>query len=204
MHEYSIDKHPKVKIVFWIALLAITSTPIVVKWLNVAASWANVGTISLSSGAIFYFIYRIFDKWAWRISWVRRLLLVPDLNGVWNCAGVTLQQGDEKPNKNWTSTITVVQSWSKIIIRLKTESSESHSTSAAVVHEVGNGFRLRFSYQNTPKAQRPELKPHAGFCEIVFDQELKTGEGEYFTNHQRLTHGTMKLQRGDNSNVCST
>jgi hypothetical protein len=195
MHEYSIDKHPKVKILFWFALLAIATTPIVIKMLNFAASWTSMGTISFSSSALFYVIYLLFDKWGWRISWFRKIFLVPDLNGNWNCHGLTLRQGEESPNKEWDSSITIVQSWSKIIVHLKTQTSQSQSTSASVVHEDGNGYRLRFSYSNTPKSGNDELRPHAGFCEILFDKEIKNGDGEYFTNHQRLTFGTMKLTK---------
>ena len=90
-----------------------------------------------------------------------------------------------------------MQSWSRIIVHLKTETSDSRSTSAAVVHEEASGYRLRFSYWNTPKAENAELRPHAGFCELLFDSEIATGEGEYFTNHQRLTFGSMKLTRKD-------
>lgn len=82
-----------------------------------------------------------------------------------------------------------------MVIRLKTRTSESFSQSAAVIHEDGNGYRLRFTYTNTPKPDEQELRPHIGHCELLFGPDLNYGEGEYFTNHQRLTHGTMKLTR---------
>lgn len=148
----------------------------------------------VSAGTVFAALYWILDRFAWRWSWIGKLLNVPNISGEWDCKGQTIER-DGSPNYQWTGKITIVQTWDKIRVRLKTTQSGSNSNSAALICDDTDGYRLFFSYKNDPRIEETELKSHRGFAEIVFDKNLKKGDGEYFNGHGRFTFGTMQLTR---------
>src|SRR5690625_2471433 len=127
MHDYSIDRHPKEKILFVLALIAMTITP----WVNDAFSgianavdvqlgWVAVPAVLVPTFLGFILLYLIFDRHLWRVPWLRRFLLVPDLNGEWECQGVTVIRNSAEVEFKWQAIVTIRQSWSKMIIVLRT------------------------------------------------------------------------------------
>ncbi|WP_245515755.1 hypothetical protein [Oharaeibacter diazotrophicus] len=148
----------------------------------------------VGAGAVFAVLYWLLDRYAWRWTVIGKLLKVPDLNGNWSCKGKTVKT-DTNPGYEWDAYITIVQSWDKIRVRLKTAQSGSNSVSAALVCDEADGYRLFYSYKNDPHIGETELRSHRGFAEIVFAKDLQTGDGEYFNGYGRYTFGTMKLQR---------
>lgn len=60
--------------------------------LNGFTGWNSGGT---SAMACFFALHFIFKKFLWKNVWIRRWLLVPDLNGEWECQGMaTTRDGD--------------------------------------------------------------------------------------------------------------
>ena len=120
MHDYSIDNHPKEKILFGLAFIAITAAPI----LNVAVN-AGLAAVEALAGipaapvtaipvfSVFVGIYQPFNRKLWKWAWVRKFLLVPDLNGEWVCKGETKLKNGEKADSQWEGKIVVTQSWGK-------------------------------------------------------------------------------------------
>lgn len=158
---------------------------------------SNVPPILLSlllTGIMFWALYLIFSRYAWRWPILSRLLLVADVSGEWSCNGRTLDN-DGSVKFEWSGTITILQSWDKIRVRLKTQQSESLSIAAAFVVEGGDGFRLLYHYQNQPRIGEPELGAHRGFCDLLFDRKLQSAEGDYFNGFGRVTFGRMSLTR---------
>jgi hypothetical protein len=119
---------------------------------------------------------------------------VPNLAGEWACSGQTINP-DGTLGQAWQANIIILQSWDKIRVRLRTGQSGSDSIAAALICDEDEGFRLLYNYRNTPKIGEIDLKGHLGFCELVFDNSLRTADGEYFNGHGRYTFGTMKLKR---------
>jgi len=148
----------------------------------------------MGAGAVFTALYWVFNRYLWRWPWVSSLMKVPDLSGKWHCDGRTIQS-DGKPGYVWDGTATIIQSWDKLRICLKTKHSGSNSISAALLCDSAEGYRLLYNYRNDPRIEETELKSHLGFAELVFDKTLKSAEGEYFNGHGRYTFGTMKLTR---------
>ena len=146
------------------------------------------------AGAVFTVLYWILNHYAWRWIIISRMLKVPNLAGEWSCKGNTLKTETTQAH-SWDATVTIVQNWDRIRVRLKTEHSGSNSTSAALIRDESDGFHLFYSYKNDPKIGEIELRSHRGFAEILFARNLKTGEGEYFNGHGRYTFGTMRLER---------
>jgi len=204
MHDYSIDKHPKEKILFFLALIAITTAPLLqdladklVSYLQISTGWSSAPVVAVPVFAIFAGLYFLFNKYLWRIDRLRRILLVPDLNGIWACQGQTALKNGEPANYQWNATITITQSWSKILIHLKTSQSESKSISASIFHEDGVGYRLLYQYNNNPNADELDLLNHSGSAELVFSEDTAVAEGSYYTDRHRTTVGTMNLTRED-------
>ncbi len=148
----------------------------------------------VGAGAVFTALYWLLDRHAWRWSMVSKLLRVPDLSGEWSCKGQTINP-DGSPGYVWEATVTIIQTWDKIRVRLRTAQSGSNSNSAALICDDADGYRLFYSYKNDPKIGETELRSHRGFAEITFTKDLRSGEGEYFNGHGRFTFGTLKLQR---------
>ena len=202
MHDYSIDKHPKEIVLFLLAFCAIWSAPklnqlglYVVEKLDVwtGLSWPLITAIPVF--ALFTMIYFVFNKYLWRLGALRGLLLVPDLNGRWKCSGKTVLKAGQSADYRWAGDIQITQSWSKVLIHLKTGQSSSRSFAASIHHDPGVGYRLAYQYSNDPGADQLELNKHSGSAEITFDEDCTRGEGWYFTDQHRSTVGTLILER---------
>ena len=123
------------------------------------------------------------------------MLLVPDLNGKWNCKGHTSLKNAKVVDHDWNATISITQSWSKILIYLKTSQSESKSISASIYHEAGVGYRVLYLYDNRPNADELDLSKHSGSVELLFLEDTNSASGSYYTDRHRTTVGTMNIER---------
>lgn len=151
----------------------------------------------VSAGAVYAVLYWLFDRHVWKLPWLSGVLRVPNLGGQWHCDGQTVNP-DKTPGYVWQGTITIIQSWDRLRVRLKTQQSGSNSIAAALVHDEADGFRLMYNYMNEPNINEPELVAHRGFADLTFSKDLRTAEGEYFNGHGRFTFGTMRLSREHN------
>ncbi|RFB78660.1 Cap15 family cyclic dinucleotide receptor domain-containing protein [Methylovirgula sp. 4M-Z18] len=204
-HEYTVlGGVSRVKVGRYLSLIAAgisASTVFVLLWAVDLAKRlglpANLPPSILSlvgAGAVFTLLSWFLNRYAWKWTPLGQLLKVPDLSGEWMCQGETIASAGN-PGGQWQAKITIVQSWDKIRVRLKTHQSGSNSESAALVCDEADGYRLFYSYRNYPKIGEADLASHRGFAEIIFDKNLRSADGEYFNGHGRYTFGTMKLQR---------
>lgn len=148
----------------------------------------------VGAGTIFTALYWFFDQYAWRWPPVARLLKVPNLAGAWNCAGKSLSEKGETLFE-WDGIVTIIQSWDKLRVRLKTAKSGSNSVAAALSYDAADGYKLLYHYRNDPNVDQPGLAPHQGYASITFAPDQRSGEGEYFNGRGRITFGTMELRR---------
>jgi hypothetical protein len=144
--------------------------------------------------AVFGVLYWVFDRFAWRWRFLNTVIKVPYVAGEWRCQGQTINP-DGSAGHQWNATITILQSWDKIRVLLKTAQSSSNSIAAALICDDADAYRLLYHYRNDPKIGEVELKSHLGFGELIFARDLRTADGEYFNGHGRNTFGTMKLKR---------
>ena len=91
--------------------------------------------------------------------------------------------------------MTIVQTWSRIAITLKTDQSISRSGPACLTREDGVGYCLLYTYANEPQPGQPELHIHRGTCELRFSENFSEASGFYFNDQNRLTFGRMKLTK---------
>lgn len=145
----------------------------------------------LTAGLIYMALYWFFESKVWKFHSLAKLLKVPDLSGDWHCVGHTISPEE----RHWEGKVTIVQSWDRLRVRLKTDHSGSNSFAAALVYDQADGFRLLYNYKNDPRIGEVELTAHRGSAELTFAPDLMSAEGEYFNGHGRYTYGTVKLTR---------
>ena len=191
LHSYEVEGRGKVTV-------ALTVVSILLVWLLDAgldiANFEPQWWLSVPSFAGFYSaLYWLFDNYVWRWRLWRNLgiLRVPDLNGEW-AGSVDSSYG---PNGSTHAvSISIVQRWSKLLVRFETDHSQSHSISGTLkVADVANP-ELSYLYINQPKASAPDtMSIHRGTATL----ELKGTvlEGDYYTGRGRMTFGSIKLTR---------
>jgi SMODS-associating 2TM, beta-strand rich effector domain len=203
-HEYSVVGHSRAVIGRYIAGIAAAIASLAVLGVGAALNLAEMFGVRdmlpeivlwpLSAGAVWAVIYAIFNTTVWRWPFISQLMKVPNLSGEWIVDGQTVDH-DQNPTFKWSGTLTIVQTWEKIRVCLKTAQSSSTSLSASVFYEPGEGYRLTYNYRNDPKADQKELRTHVGFADLVFNTDLNAALGDYFNNKGRVTQGVMRLTK---------
>lgn len=203
-HEYSMIGHSRAAIGRWLGVFAgvaagavtsIAGSALVAQFMGWAGLREHPISIPLTATTFYVLGHFFFDRWIWKMSWVHKVLGIPDLNGTWQCAGKTLDPATSEPTFDWSGKILITQTWEKIKVHLETDTSRSHSVAASIVKNEGVGFILMYSYRNEPKPGDKELKGHIGYCELHVDESQSSAEGSYFNNQGRLTYGSMKLTK---------
>lgn len=146
----------------------------------------------IGAGAVFGVLHWVLNSYVWRWPGFAQLLKVPDLSGRWNCVGESLGP-NTTGSRQWNGEVTVVQTWDKLRIRLKTAQSGSSSIAAAVAHDSVDGVVLLYQYQNDPKidAAATGMASHMGCAVITIATDLQSASGEYFNGGGRSTFGKM-------------
>lgn len=191
MHSYDLEGRGRV-----VVFLATVSVPLV--WLldvgldviGFEAQW----WLSVPSFAGFYSaLYWIFDHYVWKLNLLRKigLIKVPDLNGNWEgkIESSYSQSGPAQP-----FSVTILQRWSKIIVKLETKRSRSYSTAAILRTDDLPNPELTYMYVNEPKATAPNtMNMHRGTAILELADSVL--EGDYYTGRGRGEVGTIKLNR---------
>ncbi|HHQ4734432.1 hypothetical protein ACET9K_12690 [Aeromonas enteropelogenes] len=146
------------------------------------------------AGTIYWALYTLLDKYLWRNSLIGKALRVPNLSGKWRVKGLTKSEGGGQ----WEGILTIVQSWDKVRIVLKTTQSQSDSVTASIIYDECIGYQLLYHYKNQPKMGEEHLHAHIGFAEFWFAEDLLKADGHYFNAQGRATYGTMTMERIDN------
>lgn len=148
----------------------------------------------VGAGAVFGLLYWVLNKWAWKWPGLCLALKVPDISGTWDCIGRTLE-ADGSIKYEWQATVTIVQSWDKLRIRLTTQQSGSSSIFAAIANDSVDGIVLLYHYRNDPKTGAAGLVSHTGCSVMTITPELNAATGDYFNGRGRMTFGTMHWTR---------
>lgn len=157
----------------------------------------NVPPIALSligAGTVYTLLFWILKNHAWKWRALAAILKVPNLAGMWDCTGETLDR-DGNVTYTWAAEIVIVQCWDKLRVRLRTAQSGSNSMAAALTHDSVDGWLLLYQYRNDPRIGEPELNSHVGTCSATFSKDLKTATAEYFNGVGRATFGKMTWTR---------
>ncbi len=201
-HEYSIVGHSRAHVGRYLGIASgITATVLtsfyVVVMQHIRAggmSTAEVITVPLFGGILYAGLHFVFDRWLWRWQLVRKAMGLPDIEGTWNCVGLRHDNGEGE--QGWGATVTIKQTWEKISIALSSATgSESFSKGASLLKRSDGKFVLMYSYKNSGLFADDTLRPHVGYCELVFTENPNSAEGYYFNNNGRVTYGKMTLTK---------
>ena len=191
MHSYELDGRGRVVVVLAAtSVLLVWLLDTVLNFLGIEPRW----WLSLPSFGSFYgVLYWLFDRYFWRWAALDKIGLVgvPNLNGQW--AGEILSSY-VLDGTSLEVSVLIRQRWSKLVIRLDTTRSRSHSVSATL--RVGDlpYPTLDYMYVNEPWPNALEsMNAHRGTAML----ELKGAvlEGEYYTGRGRREIGTIQLRR---------
>jgi hypothetical protein len=201
-HEYSIVGHNRASIGRYLgALAALVASLVAAATISLVQVLNNYGfpawthkivMVSLTGGIAYTAAHWLFNRFGWRfLSFFSQ---VPHIGGSWICSGRTINM-DGETQFEWSAKITISQNWEKIRVRSETSTSASNSVSAALIPEPDGCWMLMYSYRNEPCVGEPELRPHVGYCELRFDKELNSADGDYFNAKGRGSFGRMSLKK---------
>lgn len=202
MHFYTKKDSKYEKVVFGIAIFSYVVAPYLSSLLEQLLTNESVNLIiknlglSISSLTIFSISYFVFTKWLWKIPFIAAYLNVTNISGIWKCEGIGCKYDEATIKNNWTGTVKIVKSLTRMEIILTTDKSQSRSTSVISnleLHET-NECTLSYMYFNKPNNISEGLNEHEGFCTLIFDLEKKKATGSYYTNPSRKSFGTMDLE----------
>ncbi|EIU6830913.1 pancortin-3 [Vibrio parahaemolyticus] len=197
MHDYAIFGHDRANVGRWLGfasiLIAGGFNQLVIE-LSEVSGWEAFTKGTLTVGLVYMGLHWLFNKWIWKKA---PYLDIPDLNGIWQIAGNTLDEnGDAK--YTWNGELDIEQNWKQISVNIKTNKSKSQSYTATLMKRSGvrGGWVLSYSYKNEPNLEQVhELNGHKGYCEIEFNSEMTVAEATYFNSGGRKTYGTMSIKR---------
>jgi len=203
MHEYSLTDHPRHKIIFGLAVISGFLSNLLsglIQSISELLSAPILATFTVSGFMIFGLLYLFFNIWIWKLKWFKKIFQIPDLNGTWECEGIS-HNISLNQRFDWKGEVTIRQSWDKILICLETEKSRSQSESVVggIKYIPGVGHKLSYHYINNPGANTEEdLRKHEGYCILTFSEDGVSAHGSYFNNiKDRKSYGEMNLKRRD-------
>ena len=92
-------------------------------------------------------------------------------------------------------TVTIEQTWTKIVVRLNAAESRSSSTTASVLTNAPEGLVLTYLFENEPKAESVRTMQRFRGTTVLVSSAPDRLEGHYYTGRGRETHGSIKLRR---------
>ena len=194
MHDYAIDSRERVfvvRILFMASALVagvsvalIPSDLLPTRWLLPIPSIALVFGVS----------YWAFDNWLWRWQVLRvlRLISVPDLRGTWTG---TVASSYTEFQKAQPVTVTIEQTWTKIVVRLNSAESRSWSLTASILTNSPEGLVLTYLFDNQPEAESARTMERFRGTTVLAHVATDRLEGHYYTGRGRGTHGSLRLCR---------
>jgi len=180
----------------WLAVLGIFSAwlwGVAIRYFDLNVPWW------LDTPAVFGFygmFHCLFDRFIWRRGIFRFLHNIPDLNGRFD---VVIRTSHDSHETLREGTVSIVQSWSNIVIRLETADSNSCSVCAWLSEEPGAGFTLTYVYFNNPKPAAPsQLIPHYGTAFVTFS-DIRNCNGSYYAGRGRTNYGALTFKKQESS-----
>lgn len=192
MHTYSLDTDIRRHVYIAIGIIALGIPAAFEKARTLFGLPVNIG-FPVSSGALYSVMLLITDRWLWR--WFARPMGLPDLNGKWIAAGKSSYENPEtgRPHE-FSMTVQIRQSFSKLEVFTQTESSTSRSTLAGICTEHAVPI-FRYAFENAPKSVADaELQRHPGLIELRIESDNRM-VGDYFSGKHRLRFGELQLAK---------
>lgn len=195
MNSYTTNSDEYKKIYLILAVLSILSAYGLGKilfLLNINLWWIDYPSVAGFYGIYFY----LFDHHLWNKSILTKIKLVktPNLNGQWE-GFIESSYDDFKSKKDVI--VNIIQTWTKICIKLQSEQSRSKSEVCGIVIEENGEATLVYSYISEPISKAPQtMNIHEGTISFFLNKDQNELAGDYYTGRDRKNYGTISLKRG--------
>jgi hypothetical protein len=205
MHSYSTDQPRRWRVYFGLGAVALGLTFLSDKLAQFFEVNYGVTIGALSFGVASIIVYTVFTKWLWDwhpVRWIG-LTKVPNLNGTWEGHLHTSYdgaEGSESAAQDYDeltpmeATITIAQTWDKILISLDGPESGSESVGATLLVN-GRWPTLTYNYENSGKDHHNGLNHHYGTTMLEYNPEDETLDGMYYTGPNRENTGRLEFNR---------
>jgi hypothetical protein len=201
MHEYSVLGHERKKIYYLLAFLSGLLSPALLAWTSQVSSFAKIQLVAPSGLAIFGLLSLLFDRilWKWSFFYKLGIIRIPNLNGRW-IGYITSARRDYRI----PVVIMIYQTYSRIRVRLETESKEASSLSLMASLEMvdPNCFNLNYEYLSETKSSSGGINRHYGVTRLTLKSENDKFEGEqrgfFYTDRERNSYGDVAISRQGN------
>ncbi|MCM1546204.1 MAG: hypothetical protein NC033_04120 [Clostridiales bacterium] len=202
MHEYSSNKSYRKTVIITITVISLAVNALIAPYCNVLIDlllkyggeklYPLIVLFGVGFSAVFGALYALFDNVLWKILPVFKR---QNISGEYICTGKSSYQGFI-----WKADIIIKQTWSRILVSLKTETSSSKSFMAKITVGDDGIVNLHYCFNNIPNGMQKGLRKHEGTARLNFEPESKDkGEvitGIYFNYPEdRPKHGTMRLEK---------
>lgn len=194
MHSYAIDTEERKIVIFVLSLSSFGISCLISKVLNIIEISIPSYIDGPSTLVIFGILYWFFEKYAWKWIIFRHINFIktPNLNGKWNGTYCSSYKCEETGKKIVGKTVfKIEQSWTKIRIISENKKSISYSQMAEILTNDNMGILLKYQYKNDAKFDNEGMHSHTGFNKLRYLPKEEKLEGDYFTDKDRQTYGTL-------------
>jgi len=145
---------------------------------------------------IYGILYLLYSKTLWKIQVVRTIFQIktPHIYGKYSG---TLKSSFDNFKAEKKVNIEIKQTWDRIHIDLRTESSQSYSQSCSIAIKDKDTPAITYNFLNEPNIGTTRtMEIHYGMCTLFLKDKKLTGE--FFTGRGRQTFGSIEaLKRHD-------
>ncbi len=194
MHAYSTDSNERERVLFGLAVLAVGAAWSLSRILNgtqIAVPWWLDAPSTMGFFGIFF---ALFDRYVWRARMLHRigLLKVPVLAGEWRGHVVSSFDDHKKPRE---VRVRIEQTWLRIVVLLSSDTSNSHTLTAAIEVHAPEGIALSYQYENQPQPGAVKtMEIHLGTARLIF-ADGRVLDGYYYSGRGRQEYGSIHLAR---------
>ena len=151
----------------------------VIRDFNGHISLGSVWSVLTSSVAVAVILYKLFNKFFWRIPLVKKLLAIeiPYVGGEWVGEMWSSYTESSQPIE-----MEFIQTYTGIRIEEKSAHQRSVSITAEILTEHEGKVRIVYLYKTTPTERRPDYAPHEGAVILNVHDNGKLITGEYFND----------------------
>lgn len=186
MIAYSINKNIRETVNFFMAIASVSAIIAIQKWFTLF----DIQVAVPSSFALYGLFSFVFDKYLWKISLIRRIHGIPNLNGVWEGA---IAKSKDDLFLDYKVKVEILQTWTKIQIEVIGEHTVSKLTSISMDIDHDTRKRIKYIYEVLPEKEGNGQNLRGEGCQnLTLESENKL-KGAYFSS--KLRKGFMSVER---------
>ncbi len=192
-HAYSCDTKDRYLVHIYLIILSIALAyliQIICNQMNREIPWW-IGLPGIFS--IYGTLYYGFKTWLWQWKFFRAIFFIRTPNIQGSYSGIIKSSYDNFKSEKEVD-IKILQSWDRIVINQKTESSHSFSQSCSISINDQDIPTISYLYLNEPKfGSIKSMEIHYGMCMLYIGNERL--DGDFFTGRGRQTFGTIETEK---------